>query len=87
MQLESGASGCVASQIRQLSMALFTLYPPLWIVLVGGAGDGSRLAQTRAHDEKALANHRYELVRAHGFWSLVGRADFCKKSAEVSGPA
>ena len=77
MQLESGASGCVASQILQLSMALFTTYPPLLIVLAGGAGEEGRLAQTRAHDKEALTN-LYEVVRAHGLRSLVVGGSFCK---------
>jgi hypothetical protein len=55
-------------------MALFT-YPPLRIVLAGGAGEEGRLAQTRAHDEEALTNP-YELARAHDLRSVVVRDAF-----------
>jgi hypothetical protein len=47
---DSGASGCVRSHTRQRSVAVVT-FPPLLLVLVGGAGEEGRLAQTRAHDK------------------------------------
>ena len=60
--------------------------PPLWIVLVGGAGVEGRLAQMCAHDEKALAN-LWELVRAHDGESVVARAPFRNKRRRYRPPA
>src|SRR5688572_2347557 len=69
--------------MRQLSSALVTLrsasvrYPPLWIVLAGGAGEEGRLARTRAHDKEDLTNPA-EHARSHDPRSLVAGARFRK---------